>query len=89
MTVRSFNRVKQTWYWKKVAIFGWEWGRNSAPSEEQKIPCHTIFIKHPTLGNNSVTKFEVTNAGVHCTDGTAGHFVTECLSNIYIFEAIL
>ena len=24
---------------KKVAIFDWEWGRNSAPSDGQKIPC--------------------------------------------------
>ena len=24
---------------EKVAIFGWEWGRNSAPREGQKIPC--------------------------------------------------
>ena len=27
---------------KKVAIFDWEWGRNSAPREGQKMPCrHT------------------------------------------------
>ena len=25
---------------KKVAIFDWEWGRNLAPREGQKIPCH-------------------------------------------------
>ena len=25
---------------KKVAIFDWECGRNSAPREGQKIPCH-------------------------------------------------
>ena len=24
---------------KKVAIFEWEWGRNSAPRDWQKIPC--------------------------------------------------
>ena len=24
---------------KNVAIFYWEWGRNSAPVEGQKIPC--------------------------------------------------
>ena len=24
---------------KKVVIFDWEWGRNSAPREGQKIPC--------------------------------------------------
>ena len=24
---------------KEVAIFDWEWGRNSAPREGQKIPC--------------------------------------------------
>ena len=24
---------------KKVAIFNWEWGRNSAPRERQEIPC--------------------------------------------------
>ena len=23
---------------KKVAIFDWEWGRNSAPKEGQKLP---------------------------------------------------
>ena len=27
---------------KKVAIFDWEWGRNSAPSEGQKIPLLVI-----------------------------------------------
>ena len=26
---------------KKVAIFDWEWGRNSAPREWQKMPCRT------------------------------------------------
>ena len=30
---------------KRVAIFNWEWGRNSAPREGQKMP----------LGNQSVT----------------------------------
>ena len=24
---------------KKVAIFDWKWGRNSAPRDGQKIPC--------------------------------------------------
>ena len=24
---------------KKVAIFDWEWGQNSAPRQEQKMPC--------------------------------------------------
>ena len=24
---------------KKVAIFDWEWGRNSAPRDGQKLPC--------------------------------------------------
>ena len=36
------NWEKQTWYWgKKVAIFDWEWGRNLAPREGQKMPCIT------------------------------------------------
>ena len=28
---------------KKMAIFDWEWGRNSAPREGQKIPWHLIL----------------------------------------------
>ena len=27
---------------KKLAILDWEWGRISAPSEGQKIPCNMI-----------------------------------------------
>ena len=27
---------------KNVTIFDWEWGRNSAPGEGQKIPCWQI-----------------------------------------------
>ena len=42
-------------------------------------------MKHPTLGKHSVTKYEVTNAGVHCTDGLAGNFVTECLFKVETF----
>ena len=38
--VCSFNWENQTWYLeKKVAIFNWEWGQNSAPRDWQKIPC--------------------------------------------------
>ena len=29
---------------KKVAIFDWEWGRNSVPREGQKIPCKVFLI---------------------------------------------
>ena len=29
---------------KKVAIFDWEWGRNSAPIDWQKIPCACTCI---------------------------------------------
>ena len=29
---------------KKVAILGWEWGRNSALREGQKIPCIFTLI---------------------------------------------
>ena len=29
---------------KKVAISDWEWGRNSAPREGQKIPCKNIYL---------------------------------------------
>ena len=29
---------KQTWYWGNVTIFDWEWDRNSAPRDGQKIP---------------------------------------------------
>ena len=33
------NKGNKTWYWeKKVAIFDWEWGRNSAPREGQNMP---------------------------------------------------
>ena len=28
---------------KKVAIFNWEWGPNSAPRDGQKIPCLVIL----------------------------------------------
>ena len=31
---------------KKAAIFDWEWGRNSAPREGQKIPCVFITYLH-------------------------------------------
>ena len=27
----------------KVAIFNWEWGRNSTPSDGQKIPCYDML----------------------------------------------
>ena len=38
------------------------------------------FLKNnPMLGKHSVTKFEIPNAGVHCTDSLTGYFVTECL----------
>ena len=42
--------------------------------------CFFIMISYcfhennPTLGKHSVTKFEVLNAGVHCTDGLNGNF---------------
>ena len=33
------NWENQTWYWeKKVAVFDWEWGQNSAPRDGQKRP---------------------------------------------------
>ena len=35
---------------KKVAIFDWECGRNSAPREEQKMPCNLLQI-------NSINSF--------------------------------
>ena len=28
---------------KKVAIFDWEWGRNSAPRDGQKRPCDVLI----------------------------------------------
>ena len=28
---------------KKVAIFDWEWGRNSAPREGKKMPCLALL----------------------------------------------
>ena len=33
---------------KKVAIFDWEWDRNSAPRDGQKIPCDEKYI--PLIG---------------------------------------
>ena len=31
---------------KKVAIFDWEWGRNSAPGDGQKFPCmQQVFVR--------------------------------------------
>ena len=30
---------------KKVTIFDWEWGRNSAPRDGQKRPCMLTFNK--------------------------------------------
>ena len=46
---------------KKVAIFDWEWVRNSAPRDGQKIPCKastlfTVTCNISTLhtGNNFV-----------------------------------
>ena len=39
------NWEKQTWYWgKKVAIFNWEWGRNSGPREGQIMPCIEVVL---------------------------------------------
>ena len=29
---------------KKVGIFNWEWGGNSAPREGQKMPCFSTFF---------------------------------------------
>ena len=29
---------------KKVTIFYWEWGRNSAPRDGQKIPCRVFTL---------------------------------------------
>ena len=29
---------------KKMAIFDWEWGRNSAPREGQIMPCTVDYI---------------------------------------------
>ena len=36
---------------KKVAIFDWEWGRNSVPRDGQKIPClmETVVIMNWTF----------------------------------------
>ena len=34
-----FSLFGKTDMLKKVAIFDWEWGRNSAPRDGQKIPC--------------------------------------------------
>ena len=44
-----------------------------------------FFIKNPTLGKHSVAKFEVPNAGVHCTDSLGGDFVMECLVKVETF----
>ena len=35
---------------KKVAIFDWEWGRNSAPRDEQKTPA-IINLQFPNTFN--------------------------------------
>ena len=32
---------------KKVAIFDWEWGRNSAPRDGQKRPCYNAMFDAP------------------------------------------
>ena len=34
---------------KKVAILDWEWDRNSAPRERQKIPCKELKVITPVL----------------------------------------
>ena len=39
----------------------------------------TSFEQH------TVTKFQVTFAGVHSTDGHAGNFMTECLNKVVTF----
>ena len=38
---------------KNVAIFDWEWGRNSAPGEGQKIPC--TFLGEPVKAKDKVS----------------------------------
>ena len=48
---------------KKVAIFDWEWGRNSAPREEQKIPCNAPLNVHADL--SSRFKFREINFGLN------------------------
>ena len=35
---------------KKVASFDWEWGRNSAPRDGQKMPWQNTFNNH-RIGN--------------------------------------
>ena len=48
---------------KKVAMFNWEWGRNSAPREGQKMPClyvcWVIFIAFVNI-NFSKNSFRIT-----------------------------
>ena len=38
---------------KNVAIFYWEWGRNSAPGEGQKIPC--TFLGEPVKAKDKLS----------------------------------
>ena len=39
---------------KKVAIFDWEWGRNSDPRDEQKIPCNIYLFEPSSLMDRQV-----------------------------------
>ena len=57
------NWENLTWYWgKKVAIFDWEWGRNSAPRDGQKSPDPSIYtIDHPDL---NVSNFMGNSIGI-------------------------
>ena len=39
---------------KKVAIFDWEWGRNSAPRDGQKRPCQLSIHTSALNGLNYI-----------------------------------
>ena len=41
-----------------------------------------LFLQKFLLWANTVTKFEVANIRVHCTDDLAENFVTECLLKV-------
>ena len=49
---------------KKAAIFDWEWGRNSAPREGQKIPCVFITYLHVCIAGMRTVRHSQSRKGV-------------------------
>ena len=61
---------------KKFAIFGWEWGRNSAPREGQKIPCNLTESPHTWFISSNLQFYRNT---ILCDQACSGKSFSRCL----------